>query len=227
MRYQWKHLISDLNSSIDVKASLGKRKDVIGEKRHDRKSSSRARGGGVAIYVRDNIKAKIISKSRANGLTEFLFLEIVNECRKKLNFGIVYNPPDNKSLLPLWNSLKNISKSGNDILMVGDFNINLLSTSTSSKNLINELLPLGLFCTQSEPTNFSNINNPSLIDLVFCESFKLKKLSQISPGSYTTHDAIFGVYDFNGRARLEFFTEKSLQINISNYKNKNICYSKP
>lgn len=43
--------------------------------RHDRKNK---RGGGVAIYLRNNIKAKLLKKSRANGETEYLFLEIGN-----------------------------------------------------------------------------------------------------------------------------------------------------
>ncbi|CRL05518.1 CLUMA_CG018503, isoform A [Clunio marinus] len=128
--------------------------------RHDRNNLSRCRGGGIAFYVKDNIKAKVVSKSRHNGLTEFMFLELSGMNNQKLIFGVVYNPPNTSNFQPLLNSINNLMSTRSDILIVGDFNSNMLNQSPSTKRLLHEFSMFGLECHQSEPTNFSNIANP-------------------------------------------------------------------
>ncbi|CRK89069.1 CLUMA_CG002696, isoform A [Clunio marinus] len=165
--------------------------------RHDRNNLSRCRGGGIAFYVKDNIKAKVVSKSRHNGLTEFMFLELSGMNNQKLIFGVVYNPPNTSNFQPLLNSINNLMSTRSDILIVGDFNSNMLNQSPSTKRLLHEFSMFGLECHQSEPTNFSNIANPSLIDLIFCNQNLLNRFTQMSPGSYTTHDLLIGSYNFS------------------------------
>lgn len=63
--------------------------------RHDR---SNKRRGGVAIYLRNNFKYKIIVKSHNNSIVEYIFIEINNGSTQKLAFGVEYNPPPNKKL---------------------------------------------------------------------------------------------------------------------------------
>ncbi|CRK93710.1 CLUMA_CG007238, isoform A [Clunio marinus] len=164
--------------------------------RNDRKSDRKTRGGGVAIYVRNGINAKIVAKSRANGFTEFLFIEVSGSNHKKLVFGVTYNPPDSARLQPLYNAIEMLSPIYEDIVIIGDFNTNLLTRNSSTNQLLANMSEFGLNCKQTEPTNFSNIYNPSLIDLIFCNSDKILRLSQISPGSFTTHDLLFGSFDF-------------------------------
>ena len=163
--------------------------------RHDRLNK---RGGGVAIYLRNGIKARIIGKSNANAKVEFLFLEIDNRSGTKLCFGVVYNPPANPLSTPLKNILSSVASEYANVIVVGDFNLNLLLQSKAILRFKDFLNSNALCYYSQEPTNFVPHKIPSQIDLaLFSSASTVKTLSQLSAGSYTTHDIIFGSYEIN------------------------------
>ncbi|CRK90545.1 CLUMA_CG004249, isoform A [Clunio marinus] len=83
-------------------------------------------------------------------------------------------------------------------IMVSDLNINQLSKSSKTLSFKEKLNLLDLYCPQSEPSNFSSISNPTLIDLIIVKkSVSLIRFSQISPGSFSTHDILFGTFPYS------------------------------
>lgn len=76
-----------------------------------RNDRTNKRGGGVAIYVRDNIKFRVIKKSKSDATVEYTFIEILNNRLEKLVVGVVYNPPKNSCIAGLNNILTDLSKS--------------------------------------------------------------------------------------------------------------------
>ena len=160
--------------------------------RHDRTSK---RGGGVAIYLRTGIAYKLLHKSHNNANAEFLFLEIDNRAGVKFAFGVVYNPPGNSRLEPLYKCLKSLANDFDDCIFTGDFNINFLLSTPPVLRFKNLMQSINLSCPLSSPTNFVTNCQPSLIDLILIKnSDGLRKFKQTSIGSFTSHHAIIGSY---------------------------------
>lgn len=96
--------------------------------RHDRQRKLNARepiGGGVCLYVRKSLKYKIIICSKANSLTEFLFIEVDLNGRK-IAVGVIYRPPNAIGVSDLTDLFSNLISTYSEIVVIGDFNINYL-----------------------------------------------------------------------------------------------------
>jgi hypothetical protein len=163
--------------------------------RHDRKKK---RGGGVAIYVRQTLKVSLLDKSHSNSTTEFLAIQLDACDNRKLAFCVAYNPPSNTRLNPLLNQLSKLSQKFEDCIVVGDFNINLLSPAPSV-NRFKNFLTLNSFSTRfNEPTNFVKGKKPSQIDLVLVKDESLlTRFSQLTFGAFSSHDILYGSYNFD------------------------------
>lgn len=100
--------------------------------RHDR---SRCRGGGIAVYIKTGISSKILDISPATSTLEFMFVEIVFG-----NFaflvGLVYNPPSNSDFSNFEQSLTSVSHIYDDIILTGDFNVNICVSSSKTRSLL-------------------------------------------------------------------------------------------
>lgn len=152
-------------------------------------------GGGVALYLKSGINYKIVATNFHNAITEFLFIEIDNGLGLKFAVGVVYNPPKNLSLDPLSKTLSNICSTFEHVIVLGDFNINLLVDSSDRKKLFNILTPCGLSCPGIEPTNFVPNCTPSQIDLLLIKNINFsKKFSQLFFAPTVSHDIILGSY---------------------------------
>jgi exonuclease III len=92
------------------------------------------RGGGVAIYYHESLKiSRTVSKSSKKCLTEHLFIEFENSSSEKLLIGVVYNHPRHNIVKNLEKVLTSISETYQNILILGDMNINLLSECSETK----------------------------------------------------------------------------------------------
>uniref|UniRef100_A0A1A9WJW1 Endonuclease/exonuclease/phosphatase domain-containing protein n=1 Tax=Glossina brevipalpis TaxID=37001 RepID=A0A1A9WJW1_9MUSC len=94
--------------------------DVV---RHDRTCSSR--GGGVALYIKRNLKSKIVLKSGDDSIVEYLGVEISGNNSKCL-IMCVYNPPRCYRVDDVFSALDEISVAYENIVLCGDFNVDLL-----------------------------------------------------------------------------------------------------
>ncbi|KAJ8031077.1 hypothetical protein HOLleu_27685 [Holothuria leucospilota] len=88
------------------------------------------RGGGVALYIKSNIKYVIrddLSRHLTND-AETVFIEIQNGNKGNVIIGVIYRPPDNQ-MASFNNSLSSclhvICNEHKDCFLAGDFNIDL------------------------------------------------------------------------------------------------------
>ena len=121
--------------------------------------------GGVMLYVKETIFYKRREDLEIRGL-ENIWIELANN-HKRILFGIFYRPPNSDA-----NYFSNIEDSLalavdtaiSDIIVTGDFNLNILSARTSRK-IESLCLQFSFFQSIDQPTHFTE-NSSSLIDLL-------------------------------------------------------------
>ena len=130
------------------------------------------RGGGLLLYVRNDIPSKVLSTICIPTDKECIFIEI-NLFKKKWIICGFYNPHKNQienQVLFLRKSLDYYLSYYDNIIILGDFNSE--PTETHMKEFINTYDLKNLV---KEPTCYKNPLNPSCIDLILtnrCMSFQ-------------------------------------------------------
>ena len=117
-------------------------------------------GGGILVYVQENIPAKFLS-SEAKTI-EGIFIEL-NFCKKKWFLNCSYNPSKSNIITHLEHlrrSLELHSANYDNLLLIGDFNVNTSELKVKD------------FCNMKDffPTCFKNSETPSCIDLILTNS---------------------------------------------------------
>lgn len=130
-----------------------------------RKDRSNRLGGGVVIYARDSLACRRRYDIEINGL-EAVWVELRIKS-KQILIGGIYRPPDsndNYFNLLLESMDRAVNTNIIDIIILGDFNLNILHNANSKVNELMTLYSLSQLIT--EPTYYTE-NSSSLIDLVF------------------------------------------------------------
>lgn len=183
-----------------------------------RNDRNNRRGGGVAIYLRNFYKYRIIYKSPTNARIEALLIEVLIG-NAKILLGVVYNPPPNLIFDTFQRNFLDISSKYDHAILAGDFNVDLTQQNSASKKFRKFLDDCQLQTKAELPSNFVYNCRPSLIDFIFVKQLNLlKTYSQIELGSFTSHDLIFASYnlDTSSVAKTNFIKYRSLKnINIS------------
>lgn len=146
-------------------------------------NTTEAAAGGTALYLSDSLTfkpredlAKSVYKSK---LLESTFAEI--ECRKKANIivGCLYKHPIMSivdfNMNFLNKILEKISKEGKRLVLLGDFNINLLSYKVNNevKNFVDILESYQIAPTINLPTRITS-QSSTLIDNILVSQFTSK-----------------------------------------------------
>jgi exonuclease III len=157
------------------------------------------RGGGVAFYVRDDVKFKIISKSPSeySSSPEYLFIEVMfnSHC---LLLGVVYRPPQVRFLSCIEELLFDLLPMYPESIILGDWNINLLSNSCDVDQFRSLLDACNLHVLPLNPTH--HIITPdrqthSTIDhIIVADKEKVLQHGQFSVTEISKHDLIFVSY---------------------------------
>ena len=117
-----------------------------------------AHGGGILIYIRNDIPSKLLKNHNIDGKIEGMFVKLNFRNRKWLLFG-GYNP--HKDLSSQFESLDFYLPHYENTLILGDFNVEEdegdMSEFCENYNFTNLV---------KEPTCFKNMNNTSCIDLI-------------------------------------------------------------
>ena len=123
--------------------------------------------GGIAVFVKSNLS---VSPLPLVANLEFLPLLFTSH-HYSFTLGTFYKPPNSDTAFGLFKDhISFLSPTIlHNLILVGDFNIDLLKSSLS-KSLIDFTNCLGLNQIICEPTHFSHSGSPSLIDLVFVSS---------------------------------------------------------
>ena len=123
-------------------------------------------GGGISVYIRDNIPSKVLQKLPFDCDNEGIFLELNLRKSKWLLFA-GYNPKKER-ISPYLNNVETVLskfiKNYDNIIIMGDFNCDM-------KNLENN--PLLDFCETyslknivNAPTCYKNPSSPTTIDVI-------------------------------------------------------------
>lgn len=160
--------------------------------RNDRADDKHA--GGVAILLKKQYNARILSKSTVYGESEFILIDITLPSTNIL-LGCVYKPPNCSHLLNFFDVMDNFCGRYQHIIICGDLNINLLKSSNLSSEYLATVSGLGLEIVNTElPTHFQG--EPTLLDhLLVSEANRITKYQQLSVPYFSKHDLILAVYD--------------------------------
>ena len=143
---------------------------------------------GVAMYITDALAYKVredlsIAKSGMNNEFECLFIELAKNLQSESYIvGVLYRHPKSKvnlfikDLNDIFSKIKNENKK---LILMGDFNINLLNTVNhrNEEKFLDFMLDNFLFPYISQPTRFENQENPSLIDNIFFNDISAECIS--------------------------------------------------
>ena len=130
------------------------------------------RGGGLCIFVRKHYICKKISIPNQNcgvNLAEMLWIEIITN-KTKIAIGFFYKPPKipYACFEKVFDSLLYIYSKYQHTLLVGDFNINMLTPESLEARALNNFItePFDLKQLIGTPTRITQTSR-TLIDLIF------------------------------------------------------------
>lgn len=153
------------------------------------------RGGGVCVYVRNNLVARILKTSNNNNSsphskTEYLCLEI--ECQGERFFlGVYYNPPEVDCSMLLFEHFEDYTVRYDSTFFVGDFNTDLRKTNNRQRRFSDLLSSLSLQCINIEPTFYHHFGC-LLLNVVITDNTDLVvKHDQASMPGVSNHDMLF------------------------------------
>jgi hypothetical protein len=150
------------------------------------------RGGGVAIYLKEGLRYKIIARSEPTAPVDYLFIEL--RLPFPLLVCVIYNPPNIDGFSTYGPVLEPLVSKYTDVLVLGDFNHDLLKSEGRVTKFLEDFQNLNLHFYSTSPTNFQG--RPTCIDLFATNRLESVELyNQIDlPGIPTTHDLIYGAY---------------------------------
>ena len=156
--------------------------------------------GGVAVYVKNNLKTMtIFAPSSNNDRIEQLWLNIRIKT-KSVMLGVVYRPPSLpiSSLNALDNALFNLATNVDDVILLGDFNVNVLKPSTPGSLFLQNMCNThDLEQIIDQPTYICN-NANSLLDLVMIrQRNKILFIDQAIQPGISHHNFIYFAYDIS------------------------------
>lgn len=137
----------------------------------------KSQNSGCSFYINSNLKYRLrdvlsTTWNVRNEEFEQLFVEIFNERSKNVLVGVIYRHPNKTSIefqIHMQKLLLEINKENKKIVLMGDFNIDLLQLEDHNEGnkfleimLCNFLMPHIV-----QPTRITTNNNPTLIDNIF------------------------------------------------------------
>lgn len=130
------------------------------------------RGGGVCMFINNNIKFEKIEVGENNDSFEQQWIKLTSG-KRKFCFGVLYRPPS-KNINDFFDSLEDtishVLPICDDIVFMGDINIDLLDLENSNTNNFNTfLIDYEFKQLINEPTRIS-LNKSSLLDIIVCSS---------------------------------------------------------
>ena len=136
------------------------------------------RGGGIAIYIKDDYKYKIRSEltfpNDESDLFDCLFIEILAEKSNSVPIvlGVLYRSPSHNTMNDFSKSLSGlldkVKVENKHLILVGDMNINLLNTDLHkpTSDYLDNLISYGLIPQITLPTRVTHTTS-TLIDHIF------------------------------------------------------------
>lgn len=158
-------------------------------------------GGGVGMYVHESLGARVIEDSGGVyvGKPEYMFTEIRDPGQRKLLVATVYRPPHVGYLGEFQDACLRLLANYNDLVVFGDFNINLCEVTHDSVSLKNFIAESNFYLVPYMPTHHVR-GSSTLIDLCFVgDGGRLSGYGQQQMAFLSAHDLISVSYRFEVR----------------------------
>ncbi|XP_062711773.1 uncharacterized protein LOC134289634 [Aedes albopictus] len=153
-------------------------------------------GGGLIVYMSNNLSFRTIEMSCYQfGQVEYIFLELrVNN--HEMLLGFFYNPPEFDCTDLLAQKFSSFELQYEHILLMGDFNTNLLKNNCDkSKQFQSFMQDFGFSSLGTVPTHFHR-TGASQIDLMLTNRQDLVlRFNQIDVPFMSNHDLLFASLD--------------------------------
>ena len=177
-------------------------------------------GGGLIIYVKDNIFFKRRDDLETNSI-ENIWIE-VQSLRNKFLLGLFYGPPN--ATTEYWDAFEDIiekaSEENLDIIIKGDFNCDVLKANTNSQ-FFRILSKFNLQNIITDPTRVTNTSS-TCIDLIITNHSAIITNSNVLPPFNSDHCTISTEITFKTYKALAY--EKTIwkydEANLQLIKNK-------
>lgn len=184
--------------------------------RHDRENKE---GGGVAIYLRNIFNYKMIASSQTVYCKkpEFIVLEV--SAGWKLLVCVVYRPPKAGYIAEFFDILANLLPLYDNVVIVGDFNIDLSSDRIfyDKTEYLNLIKNLNLNILSLKPTFHLPLSDTCLDHILCKDLLRVIKHGQLSVSGLSYHDLIY--VELNLKLKPEV---KKDFITIRDFKNINV-----
>ena len=151
-------------------------------------------GGGVCIYIKENIVFKKRSDFNKSSL-ENLWIEISIKNAKPIIFGCCYRPPETSNYLPkeydvFFNeSVKDIINEKKEVIVMGDFNVDY-HRKNCNKNF-KDIMKVNCFKQMITSSTRITEDTSTLIDLLFVNKPSNFPTANVIATSLSDHEIIF------------------------------------
>ena len=187
------------------------------------------KGGGVALYIANDLNYKIRNDLNFTDSSEYetLFVEIETTSKTKNNIvGLIYRPPDSnvyRFIDNLSKCIELITKDRKPCYICGDFNLDLLNAASHNptSDYLNTFYSGSFYPLIDKPTRVTT-KSATLIDNIFTNVLNTKITPGILFNDITDHFPIFHLLN-NTR------NQNKQSNNVNNYRTsrtmkiKNIC----
>lgn len=160
-------------------------------------------GGGVGVYVRQDVRARVIAESAGcRGEPEFMLLQVTVLGQAKILLGVVYRPPGAGSLRQFEGVFTAFLPEFRHVIVMGDFNHNVDVPSTGSRDLLDFVSSNGLHLVQHGPTHHT-ASVSTRIDLCFvADASRVADVGQYPVPFLSRHDLIYIRYAVGAPRRI-------------------------
>lgn len=174
------------------------------------RADRKGRGGGVAIYIKNCIRAKTLVNDSNNGSEQLWLTFTFNKITYA--FGTLYRPP---SYLPdtfiseLDETLSNIFPKFQNVIITGDFNIDFLNQQASHfQRLINLIDTYEMKQVVQQPTRIGP-TSIKILDLIICsKDMKTRNCGVFDCSSFSDHWLVTCEIGLERKKIVPFFIER-------------------
>lgn len=168
--------------------------------RHDRLGKE---GGGIALFIKNIFTHKILMTSQEHYCKKPEYLFTVISHGWELVICVVYRPPKAGYLSEMFDHVANLIPLYDNILLIGDFNIDLCTNREFADKiyLLNTIDSLNLEILPLDPT-FHLPNSDTLLDLMIVNNRqRVKTFGQTAVSGISYHDLIYIELDLTVKMR--------------------------
>ena len=179
------------------------------------------KGGGVALLIKQNLYFTICDNYKTSSFGS-VFIELSGQVNSnKTIIGAIYRHPNTDQLtfnIEFDNLLRSITKGRTSCILLGDYNINLLNSSTDQKtsNFLDALFTNSVLPIITQLTRYG-AQSATLIDNVITNKYLGQHLSGILLNDFSDHFPIFFVTgDISFKCHSEYFRKKVRLVTDNN-----------